>query len=746
MKTIKRAASIVLCLLLAFGCFPSGMRAANTFSVWDGSYATAFAGGSGTQDDPFLIASASQLAYLERIVNSDSEGYGYSNSMRYVRTYFLLTCDIDLNGLNWTPIGFRDATFFGFFNGGGHTVKGLHVDVVNDKSLPPAGLFGTAYYGEIRALTLQDVDVKGQKNVGGLVGRLSSNVADCVVSGSVSGDYNVGGIAGYVNDIPGDGKYNLTGCVNTAAVRAVFDYCGGIAGIAGSADNTATLANCVNGGYVSGRDYVGGLTGFHGIISDSFNFGNVDGERLVGGITGYGFRTGNCGNIAAVSGEYFVGGINGYTTNGTIANCWNAGQVSGARDFKQICGRLENVTVQFCYGASEYGELLPPNTTVDTHNTISNLFTQPLASMPTAAFAATLNAGINPAVQTVWTQNAAVFGGYPCPATVLGTGGRTYTVNFSANGGSGRMNPASATRFVAFALPECEFTAPEGKRFRAWLVGDKEYQPGETVYLFTDGIISAIWSDAFSAAGQASRLRNCILENGAEIDDTVKYISLPVTGEDGVTQVMISSGTGDASFSFLCYAESGSMQTMTYLVYDAAACRAKDGTISVRISDGARQAEYAAPFDAAAYTTQTALAFAQTPQSVALPGYTAEQLGQMANAAVKAAVPYWNALCEKEASISLRDIGFEGYGTNQSAQIISLRRDKDKTTAQVLCVEAGASIACAAYDAEGRMLSVSTQAAQSGRNTYTFTHNAGADYIRVFVLKNFAPICTCKST
>jgi len=66
------------------------------FDVWDGSIATAFAGGTGTQIDPYIISSASQLAFLASKVNS---GTNYNGN------YFILTTNIDLDTIQWTPIG-----------------------------------------------------------------------------------------------------------------------------------------------------------------------------------------------------------------------------------------------------------------------------------------------------------------------------------------------------------------------------------------------------------------------------------------------------------------------------------------------------------------------------------------------------------------------------------------------------------------------------------------------------------------
>ena len=58
---------------------------------------TAFAGGSGTADAPWQIASVDQLAYLAATVNDGSKS-GYMGAMG---AYFVLTADLDMTGVDW---------------------------------------------------------------------------------------------------------------------------------------------------------------------------------------------------------------------------------------------------------------------------------------------------------------------------------------------------------------------------------------------------------------------------------------------------------------------------------------------------------------------------------------------------------------------------------------------------------------------------------------------------------------------
>ena len=95
MKKIILSLLLALCLVMALVPMTAFAEDAQNINVWDGSTAAAFAGGTGTAEDPYQIANGAQLAYLASSVNS-GETYAGKN--------FVLTANIDLNGLPWTPI------------------------------------------------------------------------------------------------------------------------------------------------------------------------------------------------------------------------------------------------------------------------------------------------------------------------------------------------------------------------------------------------------------------------------------------------------------------------------------------------------------------------------------------------------------------------------------------------------------------------------------------------------------------
>ena len=144
------------------------------------STAAAFAGGTGTAEDPYQIANGAQLAYLASSVN---------NGETYEEKNFVLTANIDLNELPWTPIAnsFSNAlfggsdyrVFAGNFDGNGYTISKVSI---GSETTPfesdVFGLFG-ATEGKISNLNLDTVSIHGVAKItsgyvigpaGGLVG------------------------------------------------------------------------------------------------------------------------------------------------------------------------------------------------------------------------------------------------------------------------------------------------------------------------------------------------------------------------------------------------------------------------------------------------------------------------------------------------------------------------------------------------------------------------------------------------
>ncbi|MDU7243875.1 MAG: S-layer homology domain-containing protein [Clostridiales bacterium] len=73
--------------------------------------------------------------------------------------------------------------------------------------------------------------------------------------------------------------------------------------------------------------------------------------------------------------------------------------------------------------------------------------------------------------------------------------GELASVTFDANGGDGIMKDMSLVKGSIFTLPDCTFTAPSDKEFKAWEVGGTEKAVGDSMTLLGDTTVKALWKD-----------------------------------------------------------------------------------------------------------------------------------------------------------------------------------------------------------------------------------------------------------
>lgn len=315
-------------------------------TTWDGTtVATAYAGGNGTETDPYIIATAGQLIYLRNKVNS---GTSYNGE------YFRLDADLDMAGKTFgNAIG--TSYFNGHFDGNGHTISNL---TIGNNSNGYSALFGNVgFNGQevvIKNLTLVNVNVnRTDKNYGAaaLVGQPRyAKIENCTVeSGTVTSKaYYAGGLVASLNT---SGTYGLTiidcvnradvtnnstdsqpftggilakgagatitGCTNYGTITTNKYYAGGIAG----SSHRATIEKCANYGAVSSTNgYASGILadGRNEVVKNCYNQGNITAKEYATGITG------------------LFGSTSGHTDKDTIINCYSVGTISGAKKIHAI--------------------------------------------------------------------------------------------------------------------------------------------------------------------------------------------------------------------------------------------------------------------------------------------------------------------------------------------------------------------------------------------------------------------------
>ena len=283
----KRILGIALAICMMIFCVPMGVFAAE---------APSFSGGTGTQGDPWLIASQADLTALAEFLNSgnaatfDTENAGIGNCHGY---YFKQTADIDLTGVAWEPIGYSGSYYFaGNYDGGGHSItNAVSTGKVDPDGFATAGIFGWVAFGSVENLHVKNANfvATGQNNysyVGGIAGvcygssiencsvensslesrrNNNNNCAGSIVGYSTGGTFEKcaaennqirtmaygGGFVGEVDDDPdyGAGNSKFTNCygANCTVISETDDsqgtsFSGGFAGEI--TDSILTIQNC----------------------------------------------------------------------------------------------------------------------------------------------------------------------------------------------------------------------------------------------------------------------------------------------------------------------------------------------------------------------------------------------------------------------------------------------------------------------------------------------------------------------
>ena len=293
----KRITSLLLVLAMCFAMLPAAAFAADD----EGSKMPAYSGGSGTQDDPWLISSVEDLQLLANTIN-DGKAAGFDEDCtdtgngipgNYHGYYFRQTTDLDLNGIaNWDPIGYSDGCYFaGHYDGDGHTITGVKStgkvderdkDDADSYGCATAGIFGWVAFGTVENLHVENANfvATGQGNysyVGGIAAvAYAASIENCTVKNSAlesKREYNnncAGGIAGYSTGA------TFKNCASVSNNIQSMAYGGGFVGendddngVGNSTYTDCYAVNCsvaVKTKETSGTSFAGGFIGM--IVSD----------------------------------------------------------------------------------------------------------------------------------------------------------------------------------------------------------------------------------------------------------------------------------------------------------------------------------------------------------------------------------------------------------------------------------------------------------------------------------------------
>lgn len=352
--------------------------------------AESFFGGSGTEDDPYLISTIEEMALLSNLMEEEE------NYNEYSHAYYELVADITLNEgvasqwrdtppqYSWKTIGIDHFTRFeGYFNGNGHTISGIYINVDEPESAEHYfGLFGIvkdgiieninidnsyiclsgytsglgAVAGDVYDTTVSNCNVNAyiefyDAECGGVAGENKGTVLDCTFSGEIRGlkevsFSEVGGIVG--NNFEGI----VENCVNSGSVYVKSEAMEGVGGIVGTTRG-GKISNCQNSGIISGADCIGGVIGT--IRSSNIGAATLAGANSECVVT-------NCNNIGKVVADGVAAGIVGkvWSEGGKsiyISDCTNSGIVEAKGMTAGVVGDVtsngEGIYIERCSNRSD---------------------------------------------------------------------------------------------------------------------------------------------------------------------------------------------------------------------------------------------------------------------------------------------------------------------------------------------------------------------------------------------------------
>ncbi len=305
-----------------------------------------FAGGDGTQLNPYLIENATQLNHIRHDLDA----------------HYALVSDIDLssllgdfdsldatynNGAGWIPIGSNEDPFTGTLDGRGFHIHGLSIKQVNNLNGGFVGLFGVLDYALI-----YNLDLSGQINL-----NEGTYTGVGLLSGSAMNSYISG--------------LNVTGSIYVLNTNGAFYVAGLVAKTSHNVIEHVLVDVPVFNGSSLGA---GGIVGFstHDYIENVQNSNSVTAARsyYIGGIAGYATDSTfvNVRNYENIRGLDYVGGIVGYAERINIVGALNTGTISTRNIIAGgIIGMLYNSSIGAVYKNTELELLINQGDVMSEH-------------------------------------------------------------------------------------------------------------------------------------------------------------------------------------------------------------------------------------------------------------------------------------------------------------------------------------------------------------------------------------------
>lgn len=272
-----------------------------------------FAAGSGTEEDPYVIA----------------EGYQFENISRNMSAHYLQTADITLD-VDFVPLSVKaEAPFSGTYQTEGEVSITTSICGTDEYA---------SLFGKLDGASVSGITAKGNiMSTGKYTGAVAGDIKNSTVTGCIS-EMNIIGDGGYTGGICGNLFASVVEeCENRGVVESNMPY---VSGIAANCESGTEIKGCTNNGTVisyadAENVFAGGIAGRTvGLVADCVNGADalVKGGNATGGIVGYiigaGAVTDSCTNLGSVYYENNtrltnLGGIVGVLRSGTVTNCVN---------------------------------------------------------------------------------------------------------------------------------------------------------------------------------------------------------------------------------------------------------------------------------------------------------------------------------------------------------------------------------------------------------------------------------------
>lgn len=220
---------------------------------------SAFAGGDGTQGNPYLIANCVQLEELD-------------NNPADLSAYFALANDVDCSdtvnwngGLGWVPMASFANRFEGTLDGNGHSITNLYLN--REPSSAGLGLFSYTENATFKNFSISGSVSNPNNNLGTCIGALAGAAFDSVTIENVQSTVNLSGeqdsLGGFVGClIDGASPSSITDSSVDSTIAG-----GAVGGLVANADISGeaslTIQDTSTAGTFSGSDVGGALRTFH---------------------------------------------------------------------------------------------------------------------------------------------------------------------------------------------------------------------------------------------------------------------------------------------------------------------------------------------------------------------------------------------------------------------------------------------------------------------------------------------------